>query len=278
MLKKTQKVIPLLLKFIILGFFVVITLYPVFWMISGSLKTTSEFYQNIWGFPSSFAFQNYVDAWERGQLGSKYLNSILTTGLFLAIVIPVNSCAAYVISRMRFKGRAFIATFLLVGMMVPGGVLGMPTFTVALELGLINSIPGLAIVYAGQHISFGVFMLRSFYLGLPASLEEAAMIDGCTRFQSFLRIIAPLTKPGIMIQVVFTGLNIWNEYFLASLMLRTEALKTLPLGLMTFVGEYITDFPQLFAALTAATMPLIIIYLLAQKNFIKGLTAGSIKG
>ena len=110
MLKKPQKVIPLLLKFIILGFFVVITLYPVFWMISGSLKTTSEFYQNIWGFPSSFAFQNYVDAWERGQLGSKYLNSILTTGLFLAIVIPVNSCAAYVISRMRFKGRAFIAT------------------------------------------------------------------------------------------------------------------------------------------------------------------------
>lgn len=182
------------------------------------------------------------------------------------------------ISRLRFRGRTLISTFLLVGMMVPGGVLGMPTYTVALKLGLINSIPGIALVYAGQNISFGVFMLRAFYVGLPVSLEEAAMIDGCTRFQSFLRVIMPLTKPGIMIQVIFSGLNIWNEYFLASLMLRTEDLKTLPLGLMSFVGEYATDFPQLFAALTAVTLPMIIVYLLAQKQFIRGLTAGSTKG
>lgn len=273
-----KKLVPAAARFLILGFFIVITLYPVFWMIAGSLKSTSEFYQNIWGFPKSFVFSNYISAWQRGNLGGKYINSILTTGLFLLIVIPVNSCAAYVISRLRFRGRTLISTFLLVGMMVPGGVLGMPTYTVALKLGLINSIPGIALVYAGQNISFGVFMLRAFYVGLPVSLEEAAMIDGCTRFQSFLRVIMPLTKPGIMIQVIFSGLNIWNEYFLASLMLRTEDLKTLPLGLMSFVGEYATDFPQLFAALTAVTLPMIIVYLLAQKQFIRGLTAGSTKG
>lgn len=104
------------------------------------------------------------------------------------------------------------------------------------------------------------------------------MIDGCNRFQSFVKVVLPLTKPGIMIQVVFSGLNTWNEYFLASIMLRSDEVKTLPLGIMTFVGEYSTDFPQMFAALTAATMPLIIIYLFAQKQFIAGLTAGATKG
>ncbi len=273
-----KKILAAVPKWIILGFFLVITIYPVFWMVFGSLKSTSEFYLNIWGLPKTFLFENYINAWSRGQLGMKYINSILTTGLFLLIVIPVNSCAAYALARVRFRGRKLIYSFLLVGMMIPGGVLGMPTYTVALKLGLVNSIPGIALVYAGQAVSFGVFLMRAFYIGLPASLEEAAIIDGCNRFQSFLKIVVPLTLPGIMIQVVFSGLNTWNEYFLASLMLRSDEVKTLPLGIMSFVGEYSTDFPQMFAALTAATLPMIIIYLIAQKQFIAGLTAGATKG
>lgn len=275
---RCKKILAAVPKWIILGFFLVITIYPVFWMVFGSLKSTSEFYLNIWGLPKTFLFENYINAWSRGQLGMKYINSILTTGLFLLIVIPVNSCAAYALARVRFRGRKLIYSFLLVGMMIPGGVLGMPTYTVALKLGLVNSIPGIALVYAGQAVSFGVFLMRAFYIGLPASLEEAAIIDGCNRFQSFLKIVVPLTLPGIMIQVVFSGLNTWNEYFLASLMLRSDEVKTLPLGIMSFVGEYSTDFPQMFAALTAATLPMIIIYLIAQKQFIAGLTAGATKG
>ena len=265
-------------RWVILLFFLVITVYPVIWMIFGSLKTTSDFYTNIWGIPETFQISNYIEAWGRGGLGQKYINSIFVTGLFLLIIIPVNCCAAYVLARVRFQGRKLIYMFLLVGMMIPGGILGMPTYSVALQLGLVNSTWGIAFVYAGQAISFGVFLMRSFYISLPKSLEDAAMIDGCNRFQSFVKVVLPLTKPGIMIQVVFSGLNTWNEYFLASIMLRSDEVKTLPLGIMTFVGEYSTDFPQMFAALTAATMPLIIIYLFAQKQFIAGLTAGATKG
>ncbi len=265
-------------RWVILLFFLVITVYPVIWMIFGSLKTTSDFYTNIWGIPETFQISNYIEAWGRGGLGQKYINSIFVTGLFLLIIIPVNCCAAYVLARVRFQGRKLIYMFLLVGMMIPGGILGMPTYSVALKLGLVNSTWGIAFVYAGQAISFGVFLMRSFYISLPKSLEDAAMIDGCNRFQSFVKVVLPLTKPGIMIQVVFSGLNTWNEYFLASIMLRSDEVKTLPLGIMTFVGEYSTDFPQMFAALTAATMPLIIIYLFAQKQFIAGLTAGATKG
>lgn len=274
----TKQKITNLSIWIVLSFFLIITLYPVIWMVLGSLKSSSEFYLNIWGVPTEFQFQNYIEAWNRGALGEKYWNSIFTTGLFLMIVIPINCCAAYALSRLKFVGRHVIYTFLLAGIMIPAGVLGMPTYTVALKLGLVNSNIGIALVYAGQSISFGVFIMYSFYKGLPFSLEEAAMMDGCTKFQSFLRIVVPLTKPGIMIQVVFSGLNIWNEFFLASLMLRSDEVKTLPLGIMTFVGEYSTDFPQMFAALTLATLPIIIVYVIAQKQFIAGLTAGATKG
>ena len=277
-MRKKKVTIGSVFRWAILLFFLVITIYPVIWMIFGSLKTTGDFYTNIWGIPDTFHISNYIEAWERGGLGRKYLNSILVTGLFLLIIIPVNCCAAYVLARVRFKGRKLIYMFLLVGMMIPAGILGMPTYSVALKLGLVDSVWGIAFVYAGQAVSFGVFLMRSFYVSLPQSLEDAAMIDGCNRFQSFVKVVLPLTKPGIMIQVVFSGLNTWNEYFLSSIMLRSVEAKTLPVGIMTFVGEYSTDFPQMFAALTAATMPLIIIYLLAQKQFIEGLTAGATKG
>ena len=215
-------------RWVILLFFLVITVYPVIWMIFGSLKTTSDFYTNIWGIPETFQISNYIEAWGRGGLGQKYINSIFVTGLFLLIIIPVNCCAAYVLARVRFQGRKLIYMSLLVGMMIPGGILGMPTYSVALKLGLVNSTWGIAFVYAGQAISFGVFLMRSFYISLPKSLEDAAMIDGCNRFQSFVKVVLPLTKPGIMIQVVFSGLNTWNEYFLASIMLRSDEVKTLP--------------------------------------------------
>lgn len=117
-------------RWVILLFFLVITVYPVIWMIFGSLKTTSDFYTNIWGIPETFQISNYIEAWGRGGLGQKYINSIFVTGLFLLIIIPVNCCAAYVLARVRFQGRKLIYMFLLVGMMIPGGILGMPTYSV----------------------------------------------------------------------------------------------------------------------------------------------------
>ncbi len=275
---KTKKMAGAALRLLVLLIMTVITLYPVIWMLSGSMKSDEEFYKNIWGLASAIRPENYASAWVRGALGSKYFNSVFVTALFLVIILPVNCCVAYVIARMQFRGRKFLYMFLLMGMMVPGGVLGMPTFSVALKLKLVDTLYGIALVYCGQAISFGMFLMRSFYISLPKSLEEAAMIDGCTRFRSFVHVILPLTIPGIMTQVVFSGLNTWNEYFMASIMLRTEDKRTLPLGIMTFVGEYNIYYPQLFAALCCATLPIIIVYLLAQKAFVEGLTAGAVKG
>lgn len=277
-MQKVAKYSEIIMRYTVLIFCLVVTLYPVIWMLSGSMKTEAEFYQNIWGFPNTLNIQNYISAWDRGGLGTKYINSIYVTVLFLVISLPANCFAAYVLARLDFKGKKWIYRFLLIGMMIPGGVLGMPTFTVAIKLGLINQLWGLSLIYAGQSISFGVFLMRSFYISLPKSLEEAAMTDGCTRMKSFVHIILPLTLPGIMTQIIFNGLNIWNEYFLASILIRSEQNQTLPLGIIKFTGEYNIYYPELFASLACATLPMIVIYLLAQRVFVQGLTAGAVKG
>ena len=263
---------------VILLLVIVITLYPVIWMVSGSLKSQQEFYTNIWGIPQSWLFQNYINAWETGKLGSRYLNTILITAVFLAISLPVNCCAAYALGRLSFKGRGIIYTILLMGIMMPGGVLAIPTFTVALHFGLVNSMVGLSVIYCASSVSFGIFIMRSFFISLPKSLEEAALIDGCTPFKSFRKIILPLSVPGIMTQVIFNGLNTWNEYFMASIFLRDEKKYTLSIGIATMQNASRIIYPELFAALCWVTLPMIVVYLICQKSFIEGIAAGAVKG
>ena len=154
----------------------------------------------------------------------------------------------------------------------------MPVFTVVNELGLINTRIGLTLVYAAQAIAFGMYIMRGFFISLPKSLEEAAMIDGCTRFQSFTHVILPLAVPGLVTQVIFSGLSVWNEYIRASLIIRTPDLQTLPLGMVAFSTLENNNYPQMFAALSMATLPMVLVYLLCQKAFQKGITAGAVKG
>lgn len=280
-LKKTSRIRKLIgdcFVYLVMIVFLIITVYPIIWMIAGSLKTESEFYSNIWGLPSVPQWENYLLAWEKANMGTKYLNSVLTTGAVLLILIPINCCAAYALARVKFKGRKAILNYLLLGIMLPAGVLAMPVFTVVNELGLINTRQGLVMVYAAQAIAFGMYIMRGFFISLPKSLEEAAMIDGCTRFQSFLHVILPLAVPGLVTQVIFSGLSVWNEYIRASLIIRTADLQTLPLGMVMFSNLENNNYPQMFAALSMATLPMVLIYLICQKAFQKGVTAGAVKG
>ena len=263
--------------FILLIFFV-ISVYPVVWMFFGSLKDTNEFYTNIWGFSTNPSWSNYAKAWNNAALGEKLINNIIVTVGSLLVLIPVNSFASYAIARLKFKGKRWIYMYLLLGIMIPTGVLGIPTFTVALNMGLNNSHLGLILVYAAQSIAMGVFIMRSFFVTLPKALEEAAIVDGCTRFGSFVKIILPLAKAGVVTQVIFNGLTIWNEYFMANIMITSQHLQTLPLAIANFTGQHTTDYPVLFAVLSIATLPVIVIYVICQKSFIEGVAAGAVKG
>lgn len=277
-MKKPAKVIGRALAYVLLLVALLISIYPVIWMILGSLKDTTAFYNNIWGVSSVLHWENYINAWIKADIGQKYINTILVTVGFLILLLPTVSCAAYAIARLKFKGSKQIYMYFLTGIMVPSGILAIPSFIVATKLNLTDSRIGMILFYVAQATAFGIFLMRSFFISLPRSLEEAAMIDGCTRFGSFLRVILPLSVPGLMTQVVYSGLIVWNEYMIASLFVRSKQMQTLPLGMKVFIGQYSTDYPSLFAALVCATIPMLIIYICAQRTFIEGMTAGAVKG
>lgn len=277
-MKKTGKFLGTVLFYSALLAVFLVIIYPVIWMIAGSLKNEQDFYQNIWGIPASFQWDNYIRAWTHAQLGTKYVNSLLVTSGFLVILLPVVCCAAYAIARVPFKGRVWIFRYLLMGVMIPAGVLAIPTFGVAVKLHLVDTRIGLTLICVAHSTAFGVFLMRSFFISLPKSLEEAAMIDGCTRFGSFLRVILPLSVPGLMTQVIYSGLNMWNQYLMANLLIRSPSKQTLPLGIAIFTAENNVEYPVLFAALVCVTIPMVLIYIAGQKTFIAGMTAGAVKG
>lgn len=263
---------------VILLIMVIICIYPIVWMFFGSMKDKAEFYTNIWGLPKQIHLDNYIAAWKNADLGRRFINSLIVTLGSMCIMIPVTSCAAYAVARLNFKGKNLIYMYLLLGIMIPAGVLGIPTFTVAMKMGLLNSHFGLMLIYAAQNIDMGMFIMRGFFISLPRELEEAAMIDGCSRFGCFVRIIVPLARAGVATQVIFNGLTIWNDYFMANIMITKDELRTLPLSIANFVGKHSTNYPELFAMLTMATIPVIIVFVLSQKSFIEGVAAGAVKG
>ncbi len=273
-----KKTLPKIIGILIVILFFIICAYPIIWMVLCSLKGEGEFYTNIWGLPETFVFDNYVKAWQQGGLGQKFLNSFLVTAGAIILMIPVNCCAAYAIGRLKFKMRSIIYIYLLLGIMIPSGVLGIPTYQVCLALGLNNSLFGLILVYVAGSIAMGVFIMRAFFISLPQGLEEAAMIDGATRFQCFTKIILPLAKPGIVTQIIFSGLGFWNEYYYANLLLTDETLRTLPVAASNFMGRHNIEYTSLFAALVIITVPAIVVYFVCQKSFVEGLSAGAMKG
>ena len=276
-MKKKISIYHIVCAFILL-IMVIICIYPIVWMFFGSMKDKAEFYTNIWGLPKQIHLDNYIAAWKNADLGRRFINSLIVTLGSMCIMIPVTSCAAYAVARLNFKGKNLIYMYLLLGIMIPAGVLGIPTFTVAMKMGLLNSHFGLMLIYAAQNIAMGMFIMRGFFISLPRELEEAAMIDGCSRFGCFVRIIVPLARAGVATQVIVNGLTIWNDYFMANIMITKDELRTLPLSIANFVGKHSTNYPELFAMLTMATIPVIIVFVLSQKSFIEGVAAGAVKG
>ncbi len=277
--KKRDRDLPgKIIAYIVLSLVVIITIYPVIWMILGSLKSPNDFYSNIWGLPLKPVWQNYVDAWVSANLGEKFMNSTIVTIGTLALVLPAASLAAYTFAKMRFWGKNFLFYYFLIGLMIPRGVTAIPTFSVVIDMGLLNTRLSLILVLAALNLGFSIFIMRAFFLTLPKSIEEAALVDGCSSISAFFRVVLPISKPAYATIIIFTGMNTWNEYFMSSILIRSEKLQTLPISLVTFIGQYNTNYPQLFAALSIITIPIVVIYILGQKQFIEGLTEGAVKG
>ena len=261
----------------ILFFATLQTIYPLIWMIFGSLKSDSDLFNNIWGPPRSMIWQNYADAWQIADLGARIGNSIIVTVISLGLLLAVSSIAAYALARLSFPGRQVIFLLILATMMIPPEVTVIPLFIVVRNLGILNSRFGLIFVYVGTSMAFSIFLLRGFFMSIPPELEDAALVDGATRLHVFLYIVLPLARPGLATVAIFQGMFIWNEFFLAFIFIRQKELQTIPLGLVNFFNRYQAEWTLYFAALSMVTVPVIVLYVGMQRWFIEGLTAGAVK-
>jgi raffinose/stachyose/melibiose transport system permease protein len=254
------------------------TLYPLLWVLFGSLKTKPELIDNVWGPPARPILQNYADAWRIADMGSRISNSVLVTTVALAILVATATPCAYAVARLRFTGRGVVTGIVVAAMLVPPQVMAIPLFIVARDLGLINNRLGIAVIYAATSLPLSVFILRSFFLTLPPDLEDAAWVDGANRLTILTRIMLPLIRPGVALVLIFGFIEIWNDFFLAFLLLRDKTVQTIPLGLVNFFQQYDSLWNLYFAALTITTLPVIVVFVAMQRQFIAGLTAGAVKG
>jgi multiple sugar transport system permease protein len=254
----------------------IVVIAPFLWMILTSFKDMSEIYvyPPKW-LPEKFNFDNYVNAFTAAPFGRYYLNSLIVALAVTLGQLITCSMAAFAFARLRFKGRDILFYIFLGTMMIPYNVTMIPSFMVLYWLGWIDSY--YALIVPGLASAFGTFLLRQFFITIPRELEEAAYIDGATRFQVLRRIIVPLAKPALATLAIFTFMGVFNDFIWALIVINSEQMQTVQLGLAIFRDRYLTEWDLLMAGSVTAVLPILIVFFFAQKYFIKGITLSGLK-
>jgi ABC-type glycerol-3-phosphate transport system permease component len=264
--------------YLVLVAFSLVVAYPLVAMVFGSFKTQYQFYADPWGWPGTFHLDNYSYAWNAAQIPHFIVNSIIVSAGTVALTLVLASCAAYGFSTFTFRGsRVLFLTYVLL-LIVPVPVTIIPLYVIVVRLHLVDTYFALILPYTAGSLPLSIFLLRAFFQSIPEELADAARIDGCTHLTAFIRVILPISKPGLATVTILTFIGAWNEFFLALIFIRNPNLMTLPLGLQTFFYQYRVQWTYLFAALTMGIVPIAVVYLVLQRQFIKGLTAGAVRG
>ena len=272
-LSKHEKII----VYALLLIYSLVIIVPFLMMIMNSLKTMRGIFLRPFSMPSEFVFQNYVDAWNKAQIGTAYMNSALIASISVIGIIIISSMFAYAISRYKFPFRRQLFVYSLLGLALPSRLAVIPIYIFMRNLNLINSRIGLIIIYVSLGIPFSMFLLKIFIDAVPIEIEESARIDGANPWKIFWYIIIPLIKPAIAVVSIINFVNIWNDFFFPLIFINSKSKATVTLAVMMFQGEYISSWNLLFAGLTLAMAPMLILFLIFSKQFIGGMTQGAIK-
>jgi ABC-type glycerol-3-phosphate transport system permease component len=259
-------------------------IFPMIWMAYSSLKPDEAIFREPFTLPATdhLQFDNYGRAWREAHFGDYFFNSVLVTTVSVTAIVLLGAMAGYALSRFYHPaGRALFWLF-LAGLTIPAQLAMVPLFFELRGLGLLNSRPGLILVYTANGLPFAIFILSGFFKSLPRALYEAAVVDCCNEFSAFWRVLLPLAKPGLVTVAIFQFIGIWKEYFFAFLIANggDGHARTLPLGIanLAITSQYHTDYGMLFAGLVLVTAPILIIYIALQKHLVKGITVGALKG
>ena len=259
--------------------YILFALFPLYWLLKVSVTPNDLLYsEGVRMWPSRTSFEHYAFVLEHSDFPKFFENSVIVSAATAFIVTILASLAGYALSRFIFRGKYWIVVLMLLTQMFPLVMLVAPIFKMLSPLGLTNSLSGLIIVYAAFNVPFATFLMQSFFDGIPKDLEEAAMIDGATRFRAFRQIILPLTLPGIAATLGFVFTAAWSELLFALMLISGADSSTFPVGLLTFVSKFSVDFGQMMAAGVLALIPACLFFLLIQRYLVQGLTAGAVKG
>jgi ABC-type glycerol-3-phosphate transport system permease component len=245
-------------------------LAPLAWMLLAAFKTRREIFIDPLGLPDALSSASFERAWNVG-MGTFLLNSLFVTAASVLIIVTVAGMAAYVLARSTSLWMRFLYLVIVAGFAVPVQAVLVPLFQMLSAAGFLNSQFAIVLPYAAYGIPFTTILFYAFFLDFPRELEEAARIDGCGQMQTFFRVVLPLSGPAVASAAIFQAVFIWNEFLLALLLLTTPAAKTLPVGLMQLRGEFSADWPAVMAGLSIAIVPILIIFVSAQKYFIRSL-------
>lgn len=254
-------------------------LAPFAWLIVSSLKTEAEIgMANPFSWPGNLMWRNYLDAWQIGGFGELVGNSLLNLAGVVALTLLTCAPAGYALAKIRFPGREWLFYAFILGLTIPIQAIVIPLYQVLFGLGLVNTLTGIVLAQVSNGIPFGIFLMRSFFIGVPDELVEAAKIDGATHFQILTKVFLPISTPAIQALVIISALSTWNDFFLPLVVLISPEVQTLPLGLVRFAGTYSSEYRLVFAGTVISFLPIIVLYLLTQRRFTEGLTQGAIKG
>jgi len=263
-----------LLRYLLMAFVLVISLYPILWVFLNSFKRIP----GGLGLPDEWVFDGYITIFTKLNIGQYFLNSLIVTVISTVISVFVVSLAAYVSARISFKGKNLVTLMFASTLFIPSISISFPIYRLLSDLGLKDTLTGIIFVYSSLGIAVTFFILRSYFLTIPKEMEEAAMMDGCGYIGTYFRIIVPIAKPGLATAAIMAFLNNWNEYYFASILLKSKENMTLPALLGQFTTAYSKNLNGMFSAIILIVLPTIIIFCLLSETFVKSLTAGAVKG
>ena len=272
-----RKTLNLILQYVLIIVLLAAFMVPFYLMVINSFKTTQQFVDSPFQLPTAISLKNYISAFEKMNFAKAFTNSIVITVISVALVIFSSSMAAYFLVRNKWRSTKILFAILVASMIVPFQAVMIPLVSIYGRLNLMNSKWVLMFMYMGFGQAFAIFIFHGFIKSIPLEMEEAALIDGCNRMQSFIKIVFPLLKPVIITVMILDVLWIWNDYLLPSLVLLSPGERTLPLSTYNFFTSYSVDFAPLMAGIVLTILPVLIVYLFAQKQIVKGVVQGAIK-
>lgn len=256
----------------------IISVVPFIFMILNSFKEKFEMLANgVFALPEHWSLDNYK-AVLSDNFPRYFMNSVIVLAISLTLLLFISACAAYPLSRMKFKANGFIYSLVVACMAIPVHITLIPIFQMSQKFHLYDTIWALVGPYVAMGVPISVFILTSFMKSIPREIEEAAEIDGCSKFKMFFKVMLPMSKPGLSTLAIYNGVMMWNEYSFAYTLTQSETNRTLPLAVWDFKGRYAMDIPTIMAVLTLSVLPMIILFIFSQDKLIKGMTAGAVKG